>query len=119
MHGKLKDGKLIYAPLNYFDNGKVIFNFNKNTEIMITNGFKKVIDVLPEYNPDTQIIITSSYVETEYNITINYTVEEKSPEPPTLEEQVEDLKNKNNNLSEQLSSMQEILDFLLLNNSNI
>lgn len=40
MYGKLEDGKLIVAPVNY--NG--ISNFNKSPELMAEAGFKEVVE---------------------------------------------------------------------------
>ena len=76
MYGKLIDGVIKYAPTNYLtDDNKMIFNFNKNVEAMIANGFKEVINIVPSYDAATQIVRKDGFTETEDAITINYVVE--------------------------------------------
>lgn len=76
MYAKVKDGVLQYAPLNYLtDDNKLILNFNKNVEAMLANGFKEVINIIPSYDANTQILRNDGFTETEDNITINYVVE--------------------------------------------
>ena len=85
MYAKVKDGVLQYAPTNYLtDDNKMIFNFNKNVEAMIANGFKEVINIVPSYNATTQIVRNIGFTETENAITINYVVEDN---PAFQEEQ--------------------------------
>ena len=77
MYAKVKDGVLQYAPLNYLtDDNKMILNFNKNVEAMIANGFKEVVNIVPSYDANTQILRNDGFTETENNITINYVVED-------------------------------------------
>lgn len=87
MYGKLIDGVLKYAPTNYLtENGKMILNFNTNTEVMLENGFKEVINVVPSYDANTQVVTMDSYTEEGTTITVNYVVTAK---PLTKEEQLE------------------------------
>lgn len=87
MYGKLIDGVLKYAPTNYLtENGKMIFNFNTNTEVMLENGFKEVINVVPSYDANTQVVTMDGYTEDDTTITVNYVVTAK---PLTKEEQLE------------------------------
>ena len=87
MYGKLIDGVLKYAPTNYLtENGKMILNFNTNIEIMLENGFKEIINVVPSYDANTQIVTRDSYTEEDTTITVNYVVTAK---PLTKEEQLE------------------------------
>ena len=77
MYAKVKDGVLQYAPLNYLtDDNKMILNFNKNVEAMLANGFKEVVNIVPSYDANTQILRNDGFTETENNITINYVIED-------------------------------------------
>lgn len=87
MYGKLIDGVLKYAPTNYLtENGKMILNFNTNIEVMLENGFKEIINVVPSYDANTQVVTMDSYTEEATTITVNYVVTAK---PLTKEEQLE------------------------------
>ena len=91
MYGKLIDGVLKYAPTNYLtENGKMILNFNTNTEVMLENGFKEIINVVPSYDANTQVVTRDSYTEDDTTITVNYVVTAK---PLTKEEQLENQRN--------------------------
>ena len=91
MYGKLIDGVIKYAPTNYLtENGKMILNFNTNTEVMLENGFKEIINVVPSYDANTQIVTMDSYTEEATTITVNYVVTAK---PLTKEEQLENQRN--------------------------
>lgn len=91
MYGKLIDGVIKYAPTNYLtENGKMILNFNTNTEVMLENGFKEIINVVPSYDANTQVVTMDSYTEEDTTITVNYVVTAK---PLTKEEQLENQKN--------------------------
>ena len=91
MYGKLIDGVIKYAPTNYLtENGKMILNFNTNTEVMLENGFKEIINVVPSYDANTQVVTMDSYTEEATTITVNYVVTAK---PLTKEEQLENQKN--------------------------
>ena len=91
MYGKLIGGVLKYAPTNYLtDNGKMIFNFNTNIDVMLENGFKEIINVVPSYDANTQVVTRDSYTEGDTTITVNYVVTAK---PLTKEEQLENQRN--------------------------
>ena len=91
MYGKLIDGVIKYAPTNYLtENGKLIFNFNTNIEVMLENGFKEIINVVPSYDANTQVVTMDSYTEEATTITVNYVVTAK---PLTKEEQLENQRN--------------------------
>ena len=91
MYGKLINGVIKYAPTNYLtENGKMIFNFNTNIEVMLENGFKEIINVVPSYDANTQVVTMDSYTEEATTITVNYVVTAK---PLTKEEQLENQKN--------------------------
>lgn len=90
MYGKLIDGVIMYAPTNYLtETGKLIFNFNTNIEVMLENGFKEIINVVPSYDANTQVVTRDSYTEGDTTITVNYVVTAK---PLTKEEQLENQK---------------------------
>ena len=87
MYGKVIGDTIKYAPTNYLtDDNKMIFNFNKNVEAMIANGFKEVINIVPSYDAATQIVRKDGFTETEDAITINYVVEVN----PALKEELYD-----------------------------
>ena len=91
MYGKLIGGVIKYAPTNYLtENGKMILNFNTNTEVMLENGFKEIINVVPSYDANTQVVTMDSYTEEATTITVNYVVTAK---PLTKEEQLENQRN--------------------------
>lgn len=91
MYGKLINGAIVYAPVNYLtEDGKMIFNFNTNTEVMLENGFKEVINTVPSYDANTQMITLNGYTENDTTITVNYEVVVK---PLSKEEQIENQKN--------------------------
>lgn len=91
MYGKLIDGVLKYAPINYLtENGKMILNFNTNIEVMLENGFKEIINVVPSYDANTQVVTMDSYTEEATTIAVNYVVTAK---PLTKEEQLENQRN--------------------------
>ena len=91
MYGKLIDGVIKYAPTNYLtENGKMILNFNTNIEVMLENGFKEIINVVPSYDANTQVVTMDSYTEEATTITVNYVVTAK---PLTKEEQLENQRN--------------------------
>ena len=75
MYGRLINGGLEYAPINYklVDN-RIILNFNKSEDIMRQYGYKNVIDIVPSYDENTQYVQISGYDETDEAIIINYEI---------------------------------------------
>lgn len=102
LYAKLNNGILEYAPMNYtMPTGGLIVNFNKNIALMKSYGFKEVIDNKPSYDNTTQYLSVSGYVENENNVIINYVVNEiETSKEPTLEEKVEELETKNEELKQ-------------------
>ena len=77
MYARLINGALDYAPDNYkLLDGRVIVGFNKSVALMTKYGFKEVIDEKPSYNPDTEYLVMSDYVEKEKTITIIYSIKQ-------------------------------------------
>ena len=68
----------------------MILNFNTNIEVMLENGFKEIINVVPSYDANTQVVTMDSYTEEDTTITVNYVVTAK---PLTKEEQLENQRN--------------------------
>lgn len=75
MYGKLVDGVLEYAPENLkLPNGKMILNFNNSENIMKKYGYKELANQIPAYDPATQNVYISEYVENDNEIIIVYRV---------------------------------------------
>lgn len=75
MYGKIIDGVLEYAPEIFsLPNGQIIINFNKNKNIMKKYGYKEVVNQIPAYDPATQNVYISEYVEDYNEIIIVYGV---------------------------------------------
>jgi hypothetical protein len=76
-YGILLDNQLIYAK-EYFvcEDGNIIINFNSNEKLMMTYGFKVVIDEVPTYDLENEYVIISGYTEKENVIIINYEIRE-------------------------------------------
>ena len=75
MYGKIIDGVLEYAPEIFnLPNGQIIINFNKNENIMKKYGYKEVVNQIPSYNPTTQNVYISEYVDNYNEIIIVYGV---------------------------------------------
>lgn len=88
MYGKLKEGTLSYAPVNYeLEDGRIITNFNQDETLMKEYGFKNVIDNQPIYDNKTQYLSVEDYVENNTSITINYIINEILV-TPTYEERL-------------------------------
>ena len=91
MYGKIIDGVLEYAPEIFsLPNGQIIINFNKNKNIMKKYGYKEVVNQIPSYDPATQSVYISEYVDDYNEIIIVYGVRdipvEESPTDITIEE---------------------------------
>lgn len=91
MYGKLINGAIKYAPVNYLtEDNKMIFNFNTNVDVMKEYGFKEVINVVPSYDANTQTVTMDGYVEDTDTITVKYVITAK---PLSKEEQIQIQKN--------------------------
>lgn len=93
-YAKLQGGVLIFAPEKYtLPDGGVITNFNQSVALMEKYGFKKVINVQPEYDPATHYVVIDSYTESATEITVGYTVHSiNAIDDKPIEEKVEELK---------------------------
>ena len=110
MYGRLVDGKLIEAPVNYTsEDGNVITGFNKSIFHMIKYGFKPVNQNIPPYDAYSQRIVFSRYEETEDMILAHYDVIDKL-KPDSYEE----LQTKVATLEEELLNAQNAIDYLIL-----
>ena len=110
MYGKLVNGKLIEAPINYTsEDGNVITGFNKSIFHMIKYGFKPVNQNIPPYDAYSQRIVFSRYEETEDAILVYYDVIDKL-KPDSYEE----LQTKVTTLEEELLNTQNAIDYLIL-----
>ena len=110
MYGKLVNGKLIEAPINYTsEDGNVITGFNKSIFHMIKYGFKPVNQNIPPYDAYSQRIVFSRYEETEDMILAHYDVIDKL-KPDSYEE----LQTKVTTLEEELLNAQNAIDYLIL-----
>ena len=110
MYGRLVDGKLIEAPVNYTsEDGNVITGFNKSVFHMIKYGFKPVNQNIPPYDAYSQRIVFSRYEETEDMILAHYDVIDKL-KPDSYEE----LQTKVTTLEEELLNTQNAIDYLIL-----
>ena len=109
MYGKLVNNNLIYAPRNLvLDNGSKIFNFNNSIELMKSNGYKEIIDNMPELREENKHYEISGYLENEDTIEIQYELvenmvyESDKEKIERLEAEKEILNNKVNELYENL-----------------
>ena len=110
MYGRLVDGKLIEAPVNYTsEDGNVITGFNRSIFHMIKYGFKPVNQNVPPYDAYSQRIVFSRYEETEDMILAHYDVIDKL-KPDSYEE----LQTKVTTLEEELLNTQNAIDYLIL-----
>ena len=110
MYGRLVDGKLIEAPVNYTsEDGNVITGFNRSIFHMIKYGFKPVNQNIPPYDAYSQRIVFSRYEETEDMILAHYDVIDKL-KPDSYEE----LQTKVTTLEEELLNTQNAIDYLIL-----
>ena len=75
MYGKIINGELVFAPVNYkTSDGVLITNFNTNEDLMIKYGFKKINGIKPEYDEDKECIIVKSFEELTDEIKVDYEV---------------------------------------------
>lgn len=76
-YGILINNQLEYAQNRYTtDDGKLIVNFNKNETLMRLYGFKPIVDVIPEYDIESQYVVSSTFEETDECITVNYEIKD-------------------------------------------
>ena len=110
MYGRLINGGLEYAPINYklVDN-RIILNFNKNEDIMRQYGYKNVIDIVASCNKNTQYVQISGYDETDEAIIINYEIIDLPDVEsiPTIEELIDRVETIENQLLEQTTILSE------------
>ena len=109
MYGKLVNNNLIYAPRNLvLDNGSKIFNFNNSIELMKSNGYKEIIDNMPELREENKHYEISGYlenkdtIEIQYELVENIVYESDKEKIKRLEAEKEILNNKVNELYENL-----------------
>ena len=110
MYGRLINGGLEYAPINYkLDDNRVIINFNKNEDIMRQYGYKNVIDIVPGCDENTQYVQISGYDETDEAIIINYEIIDLPDVEsiPTIEEIVDRVETIENQSLEQTAILSE------------
>lgn len=95
MYAKSINNNLEYAKENYeLENGSLIVNFNQNEELMKRYGFKKVVDIQPNYDVVTEYLTISGYTEDDDNIVVNYTINKINiVENESVEQKVEKLEN--------------------------
>ena len=95
MYGKLVDGVLEYAPENLkLPNGKMILNFNNSENIMKKYGYKEVINQMPAYDPATQNVYISEYVDDDNDIKIIYSVYDKPAEENPIDIKISELEDR-------------------------
>ena len=109
MYGKLVNNNLMYSPRNLvLDNRVKIFNFNNSIELMKSNGYKEIIDNMPELKEENKHYEISGYLENEDTIEIQYELveniiyESDKEKIERLEAEKEILNNKVNELYENL-----------------
>lgn len=96
IYAKVVNGALIEAPKNYkLDDGRLILNFNLDTDLMKTHGFKPVKRNKPAFNEETQTLVVLGFEDNEDAITINYGVSSKGK---TLSNRVSSLEDNSVNL---------------------
>lgn len=118
MYAKLENNRLIHAPKNYKTPIYLILNFNKNIELMEQYGFKKVVEVRPEYDYETQYLYVSGYTEDETHIFVNYAIKDIEPtiQEPTLEDRVSELEKVVEEQREFIEEQKEFIEkYKLLN----
>lgn len=102
MYGKLVEGKINYAPVNFMTpNGRLILNFNKNVGLMKEHGFKIVSEDIPSYDQNKCDLYVYEYIETDDGITIVYRAQDKKkyddPELTAIKNRLHELEQQNEN----------------------
>lgn len=100
MYGKLVEGKINYAPVNFITpNNCLILNFNKNISLMREYGFKLVVEDKPSYDPNNYDLYVHEYIETDDSITIVYKAQDKKkyddPELTSIKNRLDELEQQN------------------------
>lgn len=100
MYGKLIEGKINYAPVNFMTpDNRLILNFNKNVSLMKEFGFKLVIEDIPSYNTNEYVLYIYEYIETDDSITIVYKTRKKpiydDPELTSIKNRLYELEQQN------------------------
>lgn len=100
MYGKLVEGKIIYAPVNFITpDNCLILNFNKNISLMTEYGFKIISEDIPSYDTNKYDLYVYEYVETDDNITIVYKTKDKikydDPELTSIKNRLNELEQQN------------------------
>lgn len=92
MYAKIINGEISYAP-DVFNTGMhLIVNFDRNIDLMKKYGYKPVVDIQPDYDPDTHCLSIGGYTENDNSIIINYKLNDKViNHSPSLEDRVADL----------------------------
>lgn len=112
MYAKLVEGVPVEAPLNYkLPDGRTILGFNNHVALMKKYGFKEVIDVQPEYDPETEYLITAGYEETENKIIVTYSVNKVATIDVDLntEEKIKELEKNNTDIEQALAELTELV----------
>lgn len=110
MYGRLINGGLEYAPINYkLDDDRIIINFNKSEELMGQYGYKNVINIVPSCDENTQYVQISGYDETDEAIIINYEIIDLPgvESIPTIEELIDRVETIENQSLEQTTILSE------------
>jgi hypothetical protein len=95
MYGKIIDGVLEYAPEIFsLPNGQIIINFNKNKNIMKKYGYKEVVNQIPAYDPATQSVYISEYVDDYNEIIIVYGVRDIPAEESPTDTKISELEGR-------------------------
>jgi len=112
MYAKLVEGVPVEAPLNYkLPDGRTILGFNNHIPLMKKYGFKEVIDVQPEYDPETEYLITAGYEETENKIVVTYSVNKVATIDVDLntDEKIKELEKNNTDIEQALAELTELV----------
>ena len=112
MYAKLVEGVPVEAPLNYkLPDGRTILGFYNHVALMKKYGFKAVIDVQPEYDAETEYLITAGYEETENKIVVTYSVNKVATIDVDLntEEKIKELEKNNTDIEQALAELTELV----------
>lgn len=114
MFAKIVNGVLIYAPKDYVkEDGTIIVDFYKLPDENMEYGYKPLIDTKPEYDEDTQYLTLIGYSDDGEKIIVEYKVNDKPTPKPSIEEEVETLKQQ---LEITNQALQDLILTTVLNN---